>query len=121
MANDYHEPAQEMSAHDRDIIRAINSLKEEIEAVDWYMQRVATATDQELKDIMWHNAVEEIEHAMMTLEWLRRNQDGWDEQMRTYLFKEKPIMELEENEEDGEESEVQPEQSSLNIGEIGEL
>lgn len=118
MANDYHEPASEMSSHDRDIIRAINSLKEEIEAVDWYMQRVATATDQELKDIMWHNAVEEMEHAMMSLEWLRRNQDGWDEQMRTYLFKDKPIMELEEGE--GEE-ETQPEQKSLNIGEIGNI
>lgn len=111
MANDYHEPAREMSERDRDIIRAINSLKEEIEAVDWYAQRVAVATDKELKAIMWHNAVEEIEHAMMTLEWLRRNQDGWDEQMRKYLFTEKPILEVEE--ESSEES-----KEDLGVGQL---
>lgn len=98
MANDYHEPAKEMDEKCRDIIRAINSLKEEVEAVDWYTQRCAVATDKELKDIMWHNAKEEMEHAMMTLEWLRRNQDGWDEHMRTFLFAEGDIMEAEEEE-----------------------
>ena len=104
MANDYHEPASEMTKKSREIIRAINSLKEEIEAVDWYYQRVAVTDDKELKEIMWHNAEEEIEHAMMTLEWLRRNQEGWDEQMRTYLFCEGSIMEAEENKkEDSEE------------------
>ncbi len=104
MANDYHEPASEMTKKSREIIRAINSLKEEIEAVDWYYQRVAVTEDKELKEIMWHNAEEEIEHAMMTLEWLRRNQEGWDEQMRTYLFCEGSIMEAEENKkEDSEE------------------
>ena len=97
MANDYHEPANEMTKKQREIVRAINSLKEEIEAVDWYYQRVAVTDDKELKEIMWHNAEEEIEHAMMTLEWLRRNQEGWDEQMRTYLFCEGNIMEAEEN------------------------
>ncbi len=96
MAKDYHEPAEELTPEVRDQIRAVNSLKEEIEAVDWYMQRVAVAKDQELKDIMWHNAVEEMEHAMMALEWLRRNMDGWDGQMRRYLFTEKPILEVEE-------------------------
>lgn len=116
MANDYHEPTQEMSKKDRDIIRAINSLKEEIEAVDWYHQRCAVATDPELRDIMWHNAVEEMEHAMMTLEWLRRNQDGWDEQMRTYLFTTKNILEVEE---DGEE-EKDRDSDSKDLG-IGQL
>lgn len=115
MANDYHEPANEMSEKDRDIIRAINSFKEEIEAVDWYAQRVAVATDEELKDIMWHNAVEEMEHAMMTLEWLRRNQDGWDEQMRTYLFTDKPILEVEEGQ--GSE-EADHNSKDLGIGQI---
>lgn len=117
MANDYHEPAQEMTAKQRDIIRAINSLKEEIEAVDWYAQRCAVATDQELIDIMWHNAVEEMEHAMMTLEWLRRNQEGWDEQMRTYLFTEAPIMELEEGEGESDGGKAKA-QDSLGIGEL---
>lgn len=86
-----------MTKKQREIIRAINSLKEEIEAVDWYYQRVAVTDDKELKEIMWHNAEEEIEHAMMTLEWLRRNQECWDEQMRTYLFCEGNILEAEEN------------------------
>ncbi|QQK07873.1 encapsulin-associated ferritin-like protein [Miniphocaeibacter halophilus] len=97
MAKDYHEPEVELTEKVRDQVRAINSLKEEIEAIDWYMQRVAVASDQELKDIMWHNAKEEMEHTMMTLEWLRRNMDGWDEQMRTYLFTDKPILEVEED------------------------
>ena len=105
MANDYHEPASEMTKKQREIVRAINSLKEEIEAVDWYYQRVAVTDDKELKEIMWHNAEEEIEHAMMTLEWLRRNQEGWDEQMRTYLFCEGNIMEAEENAKEDDDDE----------------
>ena len=100
MANDYHEPYNQMSPKDRDIVKALNSLKEEIEAVDWYHQRCAVCTDEELKEIMWHNALEEMEHAMMTLEWLRRNQEGWHDEMKTYLFTEGPIMELEEAEEE---------------------
>lgn len=120
MANDYHEPASEMSAHDRDIVKATNSLIEEIEAVGWYHQRVAVCGDEELKEIMWHNAVEEMEHAMMTLEWLRRNQDGWDEQMRTYLFVEGPIMEAEEKATsgDGEDNSDNDSDTDLGIGDI---
>lgn len=112
MANDYHEPASEMTKKQREIVRAINSLKEEIEAVDWYYQRVAVTDDKELKEIMWHNAEEEIEHAMMTLEWLRRNQEGWDEQMRTYLFCEGNIMEAEENSKEDDDDEKDDKKSS---------
>ncbi|MDU5806704.1 MAG: encapsulin-associated ferritin-like protein [Peptoniphilus harei] len=112
MANDYHEPASEMTKKQREIVRAINSLKEEIEAVDWYYQRVAVTDDKELKEIMWHNAEEEIEHAMMTLEWLRRNQEGWDEQMRTYLFCEGNIMEAEENAKEDDDDEEDDKKSS---------
>ncbi|WBW50110.1 ferritin [Peptoniphilus equinus] len=112
MPNDYHEVATELSDKDRDIIRALNSFKEEVEAVDWYAQRVAVASDPELKDIMWHNAKEEMEHAMMTLEWLRRNQEGWDEHMRTYLFVEGSIMDAETHAED------ESEDGSLNIGQL---
>ena len=92
---DYHEPVAEMSAEDRNFTQALNSLKEEIEAVDWYHQRVATCKDPELKKIMAHNRDEEIEHACMTLEWLRRNMGGWNEELKTYLFKEGDITELE--------------------------
>lgn len=116
MAKDYHEPEAELSEKVRDQVRAINSLKEEIEAIDWYMQRVAVASDQELKEIMWHNAEEEMEHAMMTLEWLRRNMDGWDEQMRTYLFTDKPILEVEEDAES--ENDSNEGSDSLGIEEI---
>lgn len=113
--SDYHELASELTPEQRDIVRAINSLKEEIEAVDWYSQRVALASDPEIKEIMWHNAKEEMEHAMMTLEWLRRHQEGWDEHMRTYLFVEGSIMEAEENAE-GEEG--SKDDDSLGIGQL---
>lgn len=114
MAQDYLEPVGEMSEKNREYIRALSSLREEIEAVDWYTQRVATSTDPELKAIMYHNAVEEIEHAVMTLEWLRRNMEGWDEQMRTYLFTEGSILEAEESATEGSKGS----EEDLGIGEL---
>jgi len=96
----YHEPVEELKSQDRDFSRALNSLKEEIEAIDWYQQRVATTSDEELKKIVAHNRDEEIEHAVMMLEWLRRNMPGWDEEMRTYLFTDAPITELEDGDEE---------------------
>ena len=98
----YHEPLENLDEHTRNITRAINSLKEEIEAVDWYNQRVMASKDEELKKIMAHNRDEEIEHACMTLEWLRRNMDKWDEELRTYLFTDVSILEVEANMESGE-------------------
>jgi ferritin-like protein len=89
--SDYHEPAEALSPEVRDAHRALTSLKEEIEAVDWYHQRVALCQDASLRDVLAHNRDEEIEHACMVLEWLRRSMPGWDEQLRTYLFKEGPI------------------------------
>ena len=71
--SNYHEPVELLNEKTRNITRAINSLKEELEAVDWYNQRVEASSDEELKAIMAHNRDEEIEHACMTLEWLRRN------------------------------------------------
>ncbi len=111
----YHEPAEELSNQAKNYTRALNSLKEEIEAVDWYHQRVDTSDNEELKDIMAHNRDEEIEHACMTLEWLRRNMPGWDEELRNWLFKEGPIVEGHE-EEEGEESHNT--NSDLGIGKI---
>ena len=113
----YHEPAGELSNKARDITRALMSFKEEIEAVDWYNQRADVCTDEQLKKVLEHNRDEEIEHACMTLEWLRRNMDGWDEELKTYLFKESDITELEEGE--GEEGKEAPsEDESLNIRNI---
>lgn len=93
---DYHEPVELLDEKTRNETRALNSLKEEIEAIDWYNQRVAATKDPELRQILAHNRQEEIEHAAMTIEWLRRNMEGWDEELRTYLFTDKNIAHLEE-------------------------
>lgn len=114
--SNYHEPTNELSAEARNFSRALNSLKEEIEAVDWYHQRVVTSDDPELKEIMAHNRDEEIEHACMTLEWLRRNMPGWDEELKNFLFKEGPI--AHHGDHDHEEGESDEGQDSLNIGKI---
>lgn len=121
--SNYHEPAEELSQEARNFSRALNSLKEEIEAVDWYHQRVVTSDNAELASIMAHNRDEEIEHACMTLEWLRRNMPGWDEELRNYLFKEGSIAgnEQETTEEPGEESSKSTStdsSDSLGIGKI---
>ena len=81
--------------------RAIASIMEELEAVDWYDQRVAATTDPELAAILAHNRDEEKEHACMVLEWLRRNDATLDRMMRTYLFTEGSILEVEEEAEHG--------------------
>jgi len=99
--SNYHEPVNELSEEARNFTRALNSLKEEIEAIDWYHQRVDTSNDHTLKDILAHNRDEEIEHACMALEWLRRNMPGWDEELRTWLFKEGDIVEEGHHEENG--------------------
>ncbi|MGH8988175.1 MAG: encapsulin-associated ferritin-like protein [Acidimicrobiales bacterium] len=75
--------------------RAFASLQEELEAADWYDQRVDATQDAELAAILAHNRDEEKEHAMMLLEWLRRHDATLDEHMRTYLFTEDPITEIE--------------------------
>jgi uncharacterized protein len=92
MANEgYHEPIAELSDETRDMHRAIISLMEELEAVDWYNQRVDACTDKELKAILAHNRDEEKEHAAMVLEWIRRKDPAFDHQLKDYLFTEKPI------------------------------
>ena len=82
--------------------RAIVSLQEELEAVDWYDQRVDAAGDPELREILAHNRDEEKEHAAMVLEWLRRRDATLDEMLRTYLFTEGDILGIEEAEQAGE-------------------
>ena len=73
----YSEPYEKMDSKTLDISKAITSLREELEAVDWYNQRVATASNEELKRIMAHNRDEEKEHAAMLIEWVRRNMDNY--------------------------------------------
>jgi len=87
----YHEPINELSDATRDMHRAIISLMEELEAVDWYNQRVDACKDTELKAILAHNRDEEKEHAAMVLEWIRRKDPAFDHELRDYLFTEKSI------------------------------
>jgi len=115
--SEYHEPAENLTSETKDFSRALNSLKEEIEAINWYQQRYDVTENEELKRILAHNRDEEIEHACMALEWLRRNMDGWDEELRTYLFQEGDITSLEEEGED-QESESSDKSGDLNIGKI---
>jgi uncharacterized protein len=112
----YHEPVEKLDEKAMDIVRALNSLKEEVEAVDWYNQRVVASNDEQLKAIMAHNRDEEIEHVCMTLEWLRRNMDVWDEELKTYLFKEGKITELEEEAMSGEDTSQK--KKGLSIGDL---
>lgn len=92
MANEgYHEPIAELSDATRDMHRAITSLMEELEAVDWYNQRVDACSDPALAEILAHNRDEEKEHAAMVLEWIRRHDPVFDAQLREFLFKEGDI------------------------------
>ena len=116
----YHEPATELPEEARNFSRALNSLKEEIEAIDWYHQRVVLTQDPTLQKALAHNRDEEIEHAAMMIEWLRRNMPGWDEELRTYLFTEGDLTTLEEGEEESEENEEKSADSSSGLG-IGKL
>jgi len=96
----FHEPIEKLSPETLDRHRAIVSIMEELEAVDWYDQRVDATDDPELAAILAHNRDEEKEHAAMTLEWLRRRDPALDKQLRTYLFTEGSILEVEEKSED---------------------
>lgn len=87
----YHEPIEALSAETRDMHRAIVSLMEELEAVDWYNQRADACQDAELKAILEHNRDEEKEHAAMVLEWIRRKDARFSKELKDYLFTEKPI------------------------------
>ncbi|MCB0219455.1 MAG: ferritin [Chrysiogenetes bacterium] len=92
MANEgFHEPIEELSDETRDMHRAIQSLMEELEAVDWYNQRVDACKDDALKAILRHNRDEEKEHAAMILEWIRRKDKTFDKELKDYLFTDKKI------------------------------
>lgn len=111
----YHEPVEELSDESRELHRAIVSLMEELEAVDWYQQRIDATEDEELAAILAHNRDEEKEHAAMVLEWLRRRDPGFDEHLRDYLFIDQSVLEREEEIEAGESGEGD---GSLGIGDL---
>lgn len=91
--NEYHE--DNLPEDVKDFHRMVKSVIEELEAIDWYHQRAAATTDPSLKAIVEHNRDEEVEHACMGLEWLRRHNDVFDKNMREFLFTEGEITELE--------------------------
>lgn len=94
----YHEPTEKLSKKTLELHRAINSLIEELEAINWYQQRVDATEDEGLREILAHNRDEEKEHAAMILEWIRRNDQAMAEELKTYLFTEGKITEIEEKE-----------------------
>ena len=115
MATDqYHEPIELLDEKTRDITRIIKSIQEEFEAVDWYNQRMAATSDEELRDILKHNRDEELEHAAMGIEWLRRQMPEFDSELKENLFTEGPIGHHDEEEGEDEDAPAQ----SLNIGKI---
>ncbi len=96
-----HEPSGALSARTIDMHRAVVSLIEELEAVDWYNQRAEAAEDPQLQAILRHNRDEEIEHATMTLEWIRRHMAKFDETLKLYLFTTGDITAIEDKAESG--------------------
>jgi uncharacterized protein len=118
-----HEAAESLAPATVNRHRAIASLQEELEAVDWYDQRVDAATDSGLKAVLAHNRDEEKEHAAMTLEWLRRRDPVFDRVLRTYLFTTEAITEVEAEVEAGSRGgdDGAPGDGSLGIGGMREV
>ena len=108
-----HEPAELLNEATIDRHRAFTSLIEELQAVDWYDQRVNATKEPSLADILAHNRDEEKEHASMTLEWLRRRDAVLDRHLRTYLFTAEPVTEVEA------EAEAEGEPASVGSGSLG--
>jgi uncharacterized protein len=116
-----HEPSEHLTAQTIDIHRAIISLIEELEALDWYNQRAEAAKDPQLRAVIEHNRDEEIEHACMTLEWIRRNVSKFDEALKLYLFTSGEITAIEDTvKEENKAEPTRPERRNLRLT-IGEM
>jgi len=102
MGTEYHEPRDQLSERSIDVKRAIDSMREELEAIDWYRQRMQAASSPELRDILDHHQREEIEHFVMLVEWCRRNDEDFATMLREYLFTDRPILEVEESSPEGD-------------------
>jgi hypothetical protein len=117
----YHEPIELLSEDTKNTHRAIVSLKEELEAIDWYQQRAEACSDDELRSVLIHNKNEEVEHAMMTLEWLRRKVPVFGTNIDTYIKSSGPILEVEKEKTSGGEGsggEAGTPSTSLGIGSL---
>jgi ferritin-like protein len=119
MANSvgYHESEDKLREETQDNHRALTSMMEELEAVDWYDQRVDAASDAELKEILAHNRDEEKEHFVMVLEWLRRRDPKLTEELRGRLFTSGSITARESEERSATETAASPD-GSLGIGSL---
>jgi ferritin-like protein len=115
----FHEAVESLRPATLDRHRAIESIMEELEAVDWYDQRVDAAGDAALAAILAHNRDEEKEHAAMTLEWLRRHDPILDQHLRTYLFTSDSVLAIEHEAagDDGDGSAARAD-GSLGIGSL---
>ena len=115
-----HEPEDRLSPEVVDRHRAVVSIEEELDAVDWYDQRVAATTNAELAAVLAHNRDEEKEHATMVLEWLRRHDPVLDQHLRTYLFSTGSIVGREAEAEGGDGGGGAGGDGSLGIGGLKE-
>jgi ferritin-like protein len=116
-----HEPENQLTTDTIDRHRALASIQEELEAVDWYAQRVDATSDPSLAAVLAHNRDEEKEHMSMTLEWLRRRDPVLDQHLRTYLFTSGSITEIEteaESEAEGSAGGASESSGSLGIGSL---
>ena len=120
--SEYHEPTEELDDKTRDEHRALTSLKEELEAADWYQQRLARCADADLRRILEHNRNEELEHAAMLIEWLRRKLPGFHERLAAIVFTDRTLgVELESGDGPAERSAAErsaprPQGRGLGIG-----
>jgi uncharacterized protein len=112
-----HEPAESLRPETIEMHRAIVSLMEELEAIDWYAQRVDATRDDALREVLAHNRDEEKEHACMTLEWIRRRDPNFDRLLREILFRSGPIT-AEPGEREGEAEAGASGDGSLGIGSL---
>ena len=115
MSESHHEPLELLSEATRNLHRAIISLCEELEAVDWYHQRAEACSDEELRAVITHNKNEEIEHAMMILEWIRRHNPVFDANIAKYVKSTGPITAVESG---GEGSSPAPPGVGLGVGSL---
>lgn len=116
MSSDYRESGLPEST--QDIHRALASLQEELEAIDYYQQRMDITNDTELRSLLEHNRDEEIEHATMLFEWLRRTMPAFDTQAKQFIFSKGSIAGQEENENSGTDSDAADNGAGLGIGNL---
>lgn len=114
----YYEPAGDLDSRTRAISHGINTLIEELEATDYYNQRISTCEDADLRALMAHNRDEELEHAAMAVEWLRRQLPRFDRELRAYLFTAGDLLALEEGVSAEETADGGSASDGLGIGKI---